>query len=158
MKNLLYLLVLTLFFSCSKDNQIEKLVLNENESLVFSTYSPEAAGGFIPTFYKLTNSQVLKDEISGYSFETNNNHSNFIDLGTDKFKLTKDLANYFPNKLLTTDRNIGNPGANDNGVLYLYLTKNGNTKIWELHNDSNAVPEEFRVFVQKVNEKINQLH
>ena len=158
MKNLLYLLPIFLSLSCSNDNQNDKLVLNENESLVFSTYAGDPPVGFKPTFYKLTNSQVLKDEMSGFAFEANNSQVNFIDLGSDKFNLTKDLINYFPNKLLTIERRIGNPGAADGGILYLQLTKNGVAKIWELDSDPNAVPEELRVFVRKVNEKINLLN
>ena len=150
-----------MLLSCSNDNQNEKLVLNENDSLVFTRYSPEGPSSF--TFYKLTNSQVFKDDTSGFvmisQLEANYNENpvNLEDLGSDKFNLTKDLLNYFPSKLLTTVRNIGNPGANDSGVLYVQLSKNGVTKIWELHSDPNDVREEFRVFVQKVNEKINQL-
>jgi len=157
MKNLCYLLFFFMLFSCSKDNQNDKLVLNENESLVFATYGGDTPDGFKPTYYKLTNSQALKDETSGFAFEINNNQANFVDLGSHKFNLTKDLINYFPNKLLSTERKIGNPGAADGGILYLQLTKNGVIKIWELDADPSAVPEEFRVFVQKVNEKKNQL-
>lgn len=158
MKNLYYLLFLLAFWSCSKENQEEKLVLNENDSLVFSTYGGDPPDGFKPKYYKLTNSQVLKDETSGFAFENNNSQANFVDLGSEKFDSTRDLINYFPNKLLITERRIGNPGANDGGVLFLQLTKNGVTKIWELDADPSAVPEEFRVFVQKVNEKINLLN
>ncbi len=157
MKNLFYLLIITVSLSCSKDNQNNKLVLNENENLVFSIYAGDPPVEFKPTYYKLTNSQVLKDETSGYAFQTNNSQANFVVLGSNKFNTVKDLINYFPNKLISTKRKIGNPGANDSGVLYIQLTKNGITKIWELDSDPNAVPEEFRVFVQKVNEKINLL-
>lgn len=160
MKNLCYLLILTLFFSCSKDIQNEKLILNENDSLVFIRFNSE--GQYIYTFYKLTNSEVFRNDtyftyINQFEYYYNEDPANLVNLGSDKFNLSKDLIHYFPNQLLSTERKIGNPGALDGGVLYLKLTKNGVTKTWELDSDPNAVPEEFRVFVQKVNEKINQL-
>ncbi len=160
MKNLYYLLFLFVILSCSNENQNRKLILNENDSLVFIRFNSK--GQYIYPFYKLTKSEVFRDDtyftyINQLEYYYNEDTASLVNLGLDKFNLTKDLINYFPNKLLSTERKIGNPGALDGGVLYLQLTKNGVTKIWELDSDPNAVPEVFRVFVQKINEKINKL-
>ncbi|WP_395045423.1 hypothetical protein [Flavobacterium sp.] len=160
MKNLFCLLLITLLYSFSNNNQDEKLVLNENDSLVFIRYSPKGQYGY--TFYKLTKNQVFRNltyftYINQFKFYYNDNPERLVDLGSDKFNLTKDLVKYFPNRILAEERRIGNRSSFDDGAIYIQLTKNGVTKIWELESNPNLVPQEYRVFVQKVNEKINQL-
>jgi len=85
------------------------------------------------------------------------NPANLIVLSTDKFLIANDLLNYFPVSILNEERRIGNPGEVDGFTFYVQLTKNGETKIWEIDDRSEKIPAKYRIFLQKLKDKMTQL-
>lgn len=154
----LSLLGLLTISSCSKDNNDTKLELNGEDNLVFGSYAGECPPLDCGDIFKLNSNSLYKDVttqfISGNWME---NPANLIVLSNDKFLLANDLLNYFPISILNEERRIGNPGELDGAIYYVQLTKNGETKIWEIDDRSEKIPAKFRIFLQELKDKMTQL-
>jgi hypothetical protein len=83
---------------------------------------------------------------------------NYVQLPNQKFLVTQDLMTFFPPELLN-DSNaiIGMPDASDGGGLYIEYNFNGIHKKWQIDQFQQNVPQRYHTFMDKVNEKINQL-
>ncbi len=146
----LFILTLLIAFisSCSKNDEVE---LNKTDYLIFGHFYGECIGTTCVETYKLTNTKLYEDTNGNYL----GTEFNFVELGNDKFHLTKDLIDYFPNQLLNENENVfGCPDCVDQGGLFIQYSKNENVKSWRIDQSKNAVPNYLHSFMDKVNEKI----
>ena len=138
-----------LLFSCSKEETID---LYNVDYLIFGHYYGECIGeGCVETF-KLTESELYedtKDPYAGGDFD-------FQPLENEKFEQVKDLINYFPEELLSSEKeHFGCPDCADGGGLYIEISENGKVNSWRIDQMESNVPEYLHGFMAKVNEKIS---
>ncbi len=153
-KVVLIVLILLSFSTCNSDDGIE---LSETNFLVFGHFYGECGGeGCIETF-KLTGTALFED--------TNDNYIgigrdfNFIRLNDDTFDAVKDLVDFFPDELLTTEEtNFGCPDCADGGGLLIQYSKNGTVRSWTIDQSKSNVPSYLHAFMDKVNEKIQLIN
>ncbi|CAM1347614.1 hypothetical protein [Tenacibaculum crassostreae] len=151
MKRIVVILAIVgVLFSCN-DNDLNEININEQNYLVFGHFYGMCGGEDCVETFKLTNTTLFEDIIDDYSGVD----MDFIELEKDKYEQTKDLINYFPNKLLNQkETTFGCPDCADGGGLFIQYSENGNIKSWRIDQDKNNVPEYLHKFMDKVNEKI----
>lgn len=149
-KILSILFALSIALSCS-DNDNDRIDINEQNFLIFGHYYGMCVGeGCVETF-KLTDQALYEDTIDDYAGE----HMEFVQLNDAVFEQVKDLADFFPNKLLSqSDTVFGCPDCADGGGLLIQYSQNGKVKTWRIDQSKMNVPEYLHTFMDKVNEKI----
>jgi hypothetical protein len=151
-RTLLIGLVVLFSVSCDKDDEIE---LNEKDYLIFGHFYGECTGEICVETFKLTNNALFEDTNDNYSGED----FNFVQLGSEIFEQVKDLAEAFPDQLLTEDTDIfGCPDCADGGGLFIQYSENGNVNSWRFDQFKVGVPDYLHPFMDKVNEKINLIN
>ena len=147
----LTLLVLT---SCKKDD----VELSKSDYIIFGHFYGECIGEQCVEIFRLEQEKLFEDTKDQYPNRNEFYDGNYIQLSQQKFNDTKDLTNYFPTDLLDeTDTVIGQPDAGDWGGLYVEYNSVGVRKFWFLDQMKSNVPSKYHNFIDKVNEKINQL-
>ncbi len=151
-KIILTALILVSLLSCSSDDGIE---LNDKNFLIFGHFYGECGGENCVETFKLTGSTLFED--------TNDNYVgidfNFIKLDDSKFEVVKDLVDFFPNQLLTTNETtFGCPDCGDGGGLFIQYSKNGTIKKWTIDQTKSNVPSYLHDFIDKVNDKIRLIN
>ena len=141
-------LVMLLNISCDNNDEFE---LNETNYLIFGHFYGFCIGESCVEIFKLTDEKLYEDTTDNYSGED----LNFIQLGNDKFEQVKDLADIFPNQLLTDNTStFGCPDCADGGGLFIQYSENGNIKSWRIDQVEGNVPAYLHDFMDAVNEKI----
>lgn len=144
-----------LFISCKKDEE----KLSVGDYLIFGHFYGECAGKQCIEIFRLEQYKLYEDTTDIYPSFTNYYEGKYIMLSREQFNITKDLINYFPSDLLKeTTYVIGTPDAGDWGGLYIEYYISGFRKFWVLDQMKTNVPSKYHNFIDKVNEKINQLN
>ena len=150
-QKILFLMVIGILISCNNDDSDDSIRLNENNFLVFGHFYGMCAGEDCVKTYKLTDTKLFEDTVNDYSGQD----LDFVELESDKFKKSKDLADFFPNRLLNNNEDVfGCPDCADGGGLFIQYSNNGNVKSWRIDQSKNNVPDYLHNFIDKVNEKI----
>jgi hypothetical protein len=101
----------------------------------------------------------MEDQNDMYPGDKDFYDGNFLYLGQCLFNRVKDLADYFPNKLLSVSAHvIGQPDNRDQGGLYIEYNYYGDRRFWLIDRDKNNVPEYLHGFIDKVTESIDAIH
>ena len=146
------ILLVTLLISCKKSN------LGENDYLIFGHFYGECWGERCVETFKLTDIKLFEDTTDSYQYQSPNN-GGFVKLSNYKFKLVKDLTDYFPIKLFNESNTVfGCPDCADQGGLYIEYKKNGNIGHWTIDQRTRNVPDYLHKFIDKVNEKIELIN
>jgi hypothetical protein len=154
---LTFLFILTLAPSCEKDDI--GLELSYLDYLIFGRFYGECNGEHCIEIYRLEMDCLLEDQNDQYPNAYNFYEGNFLYLGQSLFNRVKDLPRYFPNKLLSEPEHvIGQPDAGDWGGLYIEYNYYGDRRFWLIDNKRDNVPEYLHEFIDKVNERIDEIH
>lgn len=145
----LSLFTIGILLTCCKDD--DKLIINEQNYLIFGHYYGMCMGEGCIVYYKLTNNALYKDITKNYSGQ----NMKFVKLGNDLFEQVKDLADSFPNELLNQDETfLGCPDCADGGGLLIQYSENGSVRSWKIDKMKENIPNYLHNFIDKVNEKI----
>ena len=137
-----------IILSCSSD---DKIIINEQNFLVFGHFYGMCIGESCVETFKLTDKKLFEDTIDDYSGQ----NLAFIELENDKFEQIKNLVDFFPNQLLNERETVfGCPDCADGGGLFIQYSENGKIKSWRIDQNKNNVPTYLHNFMDKVNEKI----
>ena len=140
--------LIAIILSCSSD---DKIIINEQNFLVFGHFYGMCVGESCVETFKLTDKKLLEDTIDDYSGQ----NLAFIELENDKFEQIKNLIDFFPNQLLNESETVfGCPDCADGGGLFIQYSENGNIKSWRIDQNKSNVPTYLHNFIDKVNEKI----
>ncbi|MDP5094056.1 MAG: hypothetical protein NWQ17_12150 [Polaribacter sp.] len=140
--------LIAIILSCSSD---DKIIINEQNFLVFGHFYGMCVGESCVETFKLTDKKLLEDTIDDYSGQ----NLAFIELENDKFEQIKNLIDFFPNQLLNESETVfGCPDCADGGGLFIQYSENGKIKSWRIDQNKNNVPTYLHNFMDKVNEKI----
>ncbi len=150
MRTILILLCL-LLTSGACSNEDDGLLLSEKNFLIFGHFYGECIGeGCVETF-KLTNTTLYEDTLDDYA----GRDRNFVALDTSLFLLVKDLADQFPNQLLTlSEEFIGCPDCADGGGIFVQYVRDDQIRTWRIDQDKSNIPTFLHAFVDQINEKI----
>lgn len=153
-KHLTLTFLLLLFCnSCSKRNEI-----SNSDYLVFGHFHGECMGERCVEIFRLEDKKLFEDDIDNYPSSIGFYVGNYTRLPKSKFNNVKDLLDYFPTSLLSdTNKIIGQPDAGDWGGLYVEYNYNGVRKFWLIDKMKSNIPTEYHLFIDKINEKIEQL-
>ncbi|NAS13489.1 hypothetical protein [Poritiphilus flavus] len=148
-KVLFFLLALTVLVSCNNDD--DGIALNEGNFLIFGHFYGECIGeGCVETF-KLTGSKLYEDTVDDYS----GRETNFVELDNAVFEQVRDLADFFPDRLLNSEEQFfGCPDCADGGGLMIQYSGMGVKRTWRIDQAKDNVPVYLHGFIDKVNEKI----
>lgn len=140
--------LIAIILSCSSD---DKIIINEQNFLVFGHFYGMCIGESCVETFKLTDKKLFEDTIDDYSGQ----NLAFIELENDKFEQIKNLIDFFPNQLLNESETVfGCPDCADGGGLFIQYSENGKIKSWRIDQNKNNVPTYLHNFMDKVNEKI----
>ena len=154
-RNLLFTACLTLLVltSCKKDD----VELSKSDYIIFGHFYGECMGEQCVEIFRLEQEKLFETPKTNIQTETNFMTETMFNFH-NKFNDTKDLTNYFPTDLLNeTDTVIGQPDAGDWGGLYVEYNSDEVRKYWLLDQKKSNVPSKYHNFIDKVNEKIDQL-
>ncbi|MDE0917918.1 MAG: hypothetical protein OSA04_06385 [Flavobacteriales bacterium] len=146
-KALTLLITIAITTSCNK----ECITLNEQNYLVFGHFYGMCAGEGCVETYKLTNMKLYEDLIDDYSGQ----NLDFVELDNETFEQVSDLADFFPNQLLSESETVfGCPDCADGGGLFIQYSDNGNLQSWRIDQMQENVPSYLHSFMDHVNEAI----
>ena len=153
-KTILGLLTIGILFACSKDDDSE-ININEQNFLIFGHFYGECFGeGCVETF-KLTDKSLSEDTIDDY----NGQNMEFVELENETFEQVKNIMDFFPNQLLNQNETVfGCPDCADGGGLFIQYSENGNKKSWRIDQVKDNVTTYLHNFIDKVNEKIELIN
>lgn len=136
----------------------EDLKPSKSGYIIFGHFYGECMGEQCIEIFRLEEDQLFEDSNDRYPNSTGFYAGKWKKLSEQKFNDTKDLINGFPLDLLNeTSTVIGQPDAGDWGGLYIEYNFDGIRKFWLLDQMKSNVPAEYHNFIDRVNEKINQL-
>lgn len=155
-RNILITTCLSLILLASGCN--DDLKPSKSEYIIFGHFYGECLGDKCIEIFRLEEDKLFEDRNDRYPSYTGFYSGKWEKLSNQKFNDTKDLTNDFPLDLLNeTSTVIGQPDAGDWGGLYIEYNFDGIRKFWLLDQKKSNVPTKFHPFIDKVNEKINQL-
>lgn len=147
-------LSLILLTSCCNDD----LKPSKSGYIIFGHFYGECLGEKCIEIFRLEEDKLFEDRNDRYPSSNGFYAGKWEKLSSQKFNDTKDLIDDFPMGLLTEPSIvIGQPDAGDWGGLYIEYNFDGIRKFWLLDQMKRNVPNEYHNFIDKVNEKINQL-
>ncbi len=150
---LLLILINGVLTSCHKEE--DNLTLKKDNYFIFGNFYGECIGKNCVKTYKLTENKLFEDTIDDYSHK----RFSFVELEELKFNDVKDLWDCFPNKILSEDRTVlGCPDCHDQGGIFIQYYNNNKLRSWKIDNDKKSVPIYLHHFIDKVNEKIEQIN
>lgn len=148
-----FLLLMVVVMSCSSDDN--GLNIEGQNFLVFGHFYGMCVGDRCVLNYKLTDEALFKDTIRDYYGQ----NRVFVKMEDEQFEKVKDLADYFPQKLLKEKETvIGCPDCADGGGLLVEYSENGKLTTWRIDMNKNHVPDYLHDFMDKIQEKINLLN
>lgn len=134
------------------------LGLSKSGYIIFGHFYGECIGEQCMEIFRLEVDKLFEDSNDRYPSSTGFYAGKWKKLSSQKFDDTKDLMNDFPEALLNeTSTVIGQPDAGDWGGLYIEYNFDGIRKFWLLDQMKSNVPSEYHNFIDRVNEKVNQL-
>ena len=142
-----------LLISCRKDD----IKPSSKDYLIFGHYFSECAGGEeCIEIFKLEQNQLLEDLKDMYPSSDGFYEGDFIELGEQKFNVTKDLINNVPRDLWKErSKIIGSPDYKDQGGLYIEFKHKGKIRAWLIDYNKDSVPPKYHEFIEKVKAAIN---
>jgi len=149
-------MLIFLLTSCKKNECIE---FSNSDYIVFGHFYGQCIGEHCVEIYKLQQDKLFEDSNDFYPLTINGFYTgNYVQLSQQKFAETKDLFQYFPADLLKETQTIfGMPDAGDWGGYYIEYYINGMRKYHFFDKMFSKVPAKYHQFLNKVNEKIQQL-
>jgi hypothetical protein len=136
----------------------EDLKPSKSGYIIFGHFYGECIGEKCIEIFRLEDDKLFEDSNDRYPSSTGFYSGKWEKLSNQKFLDTKELTNDFPMDLLNEPSNvIGQPDAGDWGGLYIEYNYDGIRKFWLLDQKKSNVPTNYHLFIDKVNEKINQL-
>jgi hypothetical protein len=143
---------------CATDQPIPVAEMSDSEYLVFGRFYGMCDGADCIGIYRIDKEKLYEDTLDNYPSNNNIYDGKFVELTRNKFLDTKNIINYFPQKLLTEKSTvIGTPDAGDWGGLYIEYNFGNIHKFWLVDQMKSNVPEEYHDFIDMVNEKIDNL-
>jgi hypothetical protein len=147
---------LSLIFLASGCNEDSKP--SKSGYIIFGHFYGECLGEKCIEIFRLEEDKLFQDSKDRYPSSSGFYSGKWVKLSNQKFNDTRDLINDFPMDLLTeTSIVIGQPDAGDWGGLYIEYNFDGIRKFWLVDQKKSNVPAKYHLFIDKVNEKINQL-
>lgn len=151
---ILFCLMILPITSCKKNN----IVLSDADYLIFGHYYGYCKGEKCIEIFRLDKDKLFEDTKDLYPNSTEFYKGNYIEVSSQKYSITKDLVNFFPNDLLNEPKTIiGMPDAGDWGGFYIEYNYNGVQKFWLLDKMKMNVPAKYHLFIDSLNSKIDQL-
>ena len=146
-------MVLVIGFGCTSED--DGLVLSETNYLIFGHFYGECGGEGCVETYKLTDSRLYEDTLDDYSGQ----NLNFIPLEAEVFEQIKDLGEYFPAALRSSDEAVlGCPDCADGGGLFIQISENGRLRSWRIDQVKRNVPTYLHPFMDRVNDNIRRIN
>ncbi len=137
---------------------IDDLGTSKSGYIIFGHFYGECLGEKCIEIFRLEEDKLFEDSNDRYPSSTGFYSGKWEKLSSQKFNDTKDLIDDFPMDLLNEPSIvIGQPDAGDWGGLYIEYNFDGIRKFWLLDQMKRNVPLEYHNFIDRVNEKINQL-
>lgn len=159
MKRIIFIttcLTIFLFTACDQDDNME---LSSSDYIIFGHFYGECMGEQCVEIFRLEQDKLFEDTKDEYPKSNIFYSGNFVPLSQQKFNNTKNLKDYFPTDLLNETKTvIGQPDAGDWGGLYVEYNSNGVRKFWLLDQKKSNVLTTYHDFIDKINEKIEQLN
>jgi hypothetical protein len=149
---LLFALWSLFFLSCNDALTIDP----QDDYIVFGHFDAYCYGGIesCVDFYKLTEDFLLESNVDQYAENGFYPFDDFYALSQDKFDLVKDLGEFVPQELwLETATHIGQPEISDVGSLYFEIKNGTEHRYWVFEVGDLDMPEVYRVFMAKIEEK-----
>ncbi|HCS20812.1 MAG TPA: hypothetical protein DIW47_09675 [Bacteroidetes bacterium] len=147
-------LMVLLLTACKKDAPKP----SNPDYIVFGHFYGECMGEGCIEIFKLKEDKLLEDTNDLYPNSKDFYNGHYIQLSEQKFNATKELTSLFPPDLLNETKTVfGSPDAADGGGLYIEYNANGVRKFWLFDQMKGNVPSKYHAFMDKVNEKIQQL-
>ena len=155
MKKLFFLILIYTSISCSNtDEKPAQLVLSGGDYIVFGRFYGFCGGEQCIEIYKLTATTLSEDSLDMYPLMSNNT-TNFVPMPDQKFLLAQDLSAFFPISLLQeTSTVFGTPDAYDQGGMIVEYNIDGVQKRFYFDNNIQVVPDQYHIFLNKINQKI----
>ena len=149
-KSCFVVLMMMLFVSCEDTQELDP----EEDFIIFGQFDGYCYGG-CDAFYRVDDSRLLKSLGERYSKEGFYPFNTFEELSNDKFNLVNDLSDFIPPSLwddLST--HIGKPELSDAGVYYFEIQNDSIHRHWAFENGDFDMDPEYRIFINKIIEKI----
>ena len=152
--NLLSILILSLFFSCSDEE-----IADPAEYLIFGHFYGFCIGDQCIQIYKLEDNGLFLDTNKEYPRHNEFYEASFVKLDNDYYEQVKDLRDYFPTRILSEpDTVFGCPDCADGGGLYIEYKTKEIRKYWIIDQDKRQVPAYLHEFMDLVNERIKAIN
>lgn len=127
----------------------------EDDFIIFGTFDGYCYGG-CDAFYRIDDSRLLKSLGKRYSREGFYPFDKFEELSNDKFNLVNDLEDNIPAALWDDlETHIGKADVSDVGVYYLEIQNDSIHRHWSFENGDLDLAPEYRLFVNKIIEKMD---
>ena len=157
MKQLLFISLLLVFTSCTKEKTkllTKEAGLPQNAAFCFGV-SHGYCVGECAKFYSINNEQIFPDDMQQIQkpllFKT-------TALSREKYLIAKSLIDSFPAFLTNNpSTTIGCPDCYDQGAIYLEVKENGVINYWNIDTDENQQPTEIKAYIQQLFAVLNQL-
>lgn len=152
MKNLIFIAIMSLLVSCSK----ETVKPVNTDPLVFGKYCG-FCGGDCAWLYKIEGGKIYPDLVNSYNQESLKFSA--TPLSNDKYDKAKVLLSSLPEYLLAhKDTTLGCPDCYDQCAYYVEIMKGGVKSYWIIDTEINALPDEIKPFVQQMSQIIDELN
>lgn len=152
MKNLIFIAIATMFFSCTK----ESVKLVNVDQLIFGKYCG-FCGGICSWFYKMEGEKIYPDLPNSY-FQGGLKFSD-TSLKEDVYNKTKVLLADLPGYLYDhKDTTFGYPDSYDQCGYYVEIMKDGVKSYWIIDTEINSLPDEIKPFVKEMGQIIEDLN
>ena len=149
MKNIPFIIVLTIFLSCNQnknssqllnnlkaDNNIKNIEISEFDS------SPK---DYNLLKYKCISMETTNSQLIEYTYQKGVLKNKKIIKTLNNTANISTLFDNIPKKYLSTNQTFGNPNAFDDGGVNVFVFLNKNEKIvWTLSNDESSYPKEIK--------------
>lgn len=127
----------------------------EDDFIIFGTYGRHCYGG-CDAFYRIDDNRLLKSLGNQFSNEEFYPFDKFEELSNDKFNLVNDLEDYIPAALWDDlETHIGKADVSDVGAYYFEIQNDSIRRHWAFENGDLDLAPEYRLFVNKIIEKMD---
>lgn len=148
--------VITLLSACTKSHHHDDE--SEFTRFVFGHFYGFCGGETCVEIFKLEGGALYEDTLDIYPKRDDFYTGSFVKLSDEAYQKTKDLPDYFPDKLWSeTKKVLGQPDAGDWGGLYIEVLHGPHKEFWILDQHKANMDSVYHLFIDKVNEKIRAL-
>ena len=151
-----FLLGISLLLLSCQDKQVDPIVLEDSDHLIFGRFVGRCLTPSCNPYYKLTNQQLYKDRIP---YNNSGDNFDFVLQSNSDFQKVKDLTNSLPQQLLSSsETTFGCPNCTDQGGFYVQYFKEGaSPKTWYIDPYRDEIPSYLHNFIDEVEESIDLL-